>query len=219
MTQISSKSGAQRLLTRLALAVTLVSALTACFPVIVGGAVMGTLVATDRRTSGTQLDDESIELRAASRLRENLGDRVHVNVNSYNRRVLVTGEVPNAQDRQRVDQVVSGVDSVQSVVNELAVLGNATLTQRSSDALVTGKVKARLIDTKELYANAFKVVTERGTVYLMGRVTQREADRATEVTRSTGGVQKVVRVFEIISEDELRALMPKPAPEQTKVKL
>jgi osmotically-inducible protein OsmY len=216
MTQTSSKSGVQRLLTKLALSVVLGSTLTACFPVIMGGAVMGTLVATDRRTSGAQLEDEGIELRAASRIRDNLGDRVHVNVNSYNRRVLITGEVPNAQDKQLVEQVVSRVDNVQSVVNELAELGNATLTQRSSDVLVTGKVKAGLVDAKDLFANAFKVVTERGTTYLMGRVTQREADRATEIARSTGGVQKVVRVLEIITEDELRAMLPKPAPVETK---
>ena len=214
MTQTSSKSGVQRLLTKLALSVVLGSTLTACFPVIMGGAVMGTLVATDRRTSGAQLEDEGIELRAASRIRDNLGDRVHVNVNSYNRRVLITGEVPNAQDKQLVEQVVSRVDNVQSVVNELAELGNATLTQRSSDVLVTGKVKAGLVDAKDLFANAFKVVTERGTTYLMGRVTQREADRATEIARSTGGVQKVVRVFELISEDELRSLQPPPPAEQ-----
>ena len=216
MTQIPLKSGARRLLTTAALALVMGSSLTACFPVIVGGAVMGSLVATDRRTTGAQLDDEGIELRAASRIRENLGDRVHVNVNSYNRRVLITGEVPNAQDKQLVEQVVSRVDSVQSVVNELAVLGNATLTQRSSDVLVTGKVKAAMVDTRDLYANAFKVVTERGTTYLMGRVTQREADRATEITRSTGGVQKVVRLLEIISEDELRNLLPQPAPVEVK---
>ncbi len=211
MTQTTSTSGVQRLLTKLALSVVLGSTLTACFPVIVGGAVVGSLVATDRRTSGAQLEDEGIELRAASRIRENLGDRVHVNVNSYNRRVLITGEVPNAQDLQLVEQVVSRVENVQSVVNELAVLGNATLTQRSSDVLVTGKVKAGLVDAKDLFANAFKVVTERGTTYLMGRVTQREADRATEIARSTGGVQKVVRLLETISEDELRVLLPKPA--------
>ncbi len=216
MTQTSSKSGVQRLLTKLALSVALGSTLTACFPVIMGGAVMGTLVATDRRTSGAQLEDEGIELRAASRIRDNLGDRVHVNVNSYNRRVLITGEVPNAQDKQLVEQVVSRVDNVQSVVNELAELGNATLTQRSSDVLVTGKVKAGLVDAKDLFANAFKVVTERGTTYLMGRVTQREADRATEIARSTSGVQKVVRVLEIITEDELRAMLPKPAPVEAK---
>ncbi len=188
-------------------------ALTACFPLVMGGAVVTGMVATDRRTTGSVVEDEGIELRSASRIRDNLGDRGHVNVTSYNRRVLLTGEVPSAQDRQLVEQVVSRVENVQLVVNELAVLGNATLTQRSSDTLVTGRVKAAMVDAKDLFANSFKVVTERGTVYLMGRVTQREADRATDITRSTSGVQKVVRVFEIISEDELRNLLPQPAPE------
>lgn len=205
----------KRLLTLLAMTATLGTALTACFPVIMSGAVMGTLVATDRRTSGAQLEDEGIELRSASRIQDNLGDRVHVNVTSYNRRVLLTGEVPNAQDRQLVEQVVSKVDNVQSIVNELAVLGGSTLTQRSNDALVTGKVKASMVDAKDLFANAFKVVTERGIVYLLGRVTQREADRATDITRGVGGVQKVVRVFEIITEDELRAMQPEPAASAT----
>jgi osmotically-inducible protein OsmY len=216
MSHALSNQRATRILTKVALCAVLGGSLSACFPVIMGGAVMGSLVATDRRTSGTQLEDEGIEMRAASRIRQNLGDRVHVSVNSYNRSVLLTGEVPNAQDKQLVEQVVSGVENVKSVVNELAELGNATLTQRSSDALVTGRVKAGLVDAKDLYANAFKVVTERGITYLMGRVTQREADRATEVARSTGGVQKVVRVFEIISEDELRNLLPQPAPAESK---
>jgi osmotically-inducible protein OsmY len=192
------------------------AALSACAPMVMGGAVMGSLVATDRRTSGAQLEDEGIELRAASRIRDNLGERGHVNVNSYNRRVLVTGEVPSAQDKQLVEQIVTRVDNVQSVVNELAVLGNATLTQRSSDTLVTGRVKAAMVDARDIFANAYKVVTERGTTYLMGRVTQREADRATEIARSTPGVQKVVRVFEIITEDELRNLLPKPAANEAK---
>jgi len=209
----------QRFVTLLTVTIGLGSALTACVPVIMGGAMLGTaLVATDRRTSGAQLEDEGIELRSANRIQENLGDRVHVNVTSYNRRALITGEVPSAQDKQLVEQIVSKVDNVQSVVNELAVLGNSTLTQRSSDSLTTGKVKAGMVDAKDLYANAFKVVTERGVTFLMGRVTQREADRATEITRSTGGVQKVVKVFEIISEEELRSMLPKPAPEQTKSK-
>jgi osmotically-inducible protein OsmY len=203
----------RRLFALLTLTVGLSATLTACFPVIMGGAVMGGLVATDRRTSGTQLEDEGIELRASSRIRDNLGDRGHVNVTSYNRRVLLTGEVPSEQDRQLVEQVVSKVENVQSVVNELAVLGNSTLTQRASDSLVDGRVKAGFIDAKDLFSNAYKVVTERGTVYLMGRVTQREADRATEITRATSGVQKVVRVFEIISEDELRGMLPQPAPD------
>lgn len=206
------KHTVQRWILLLALVSGLGGSLSGCFPVLMGGVVFGGLVATDRRTAGTQLEDETIELRAASRIHDNLGDRVHVNVNSYNRRVLLTGEVPNVQDRLLVEQVVSRVDNVQSVVNELAELGNATLAQRSSDTLVTGRAKAGLVDDKELYANAFKVVTERGITYLMGRVTQREADRATDIVRGTSGVQKVVRVFEIISEDELRNMLPQPAP-------
>ena len=188
------------------------SALSACVPMMVGGAVVGgTLVATDRRTPGTQLEDRGIEMRSASRIQEHLGDRVHVNVNSYNRRVLLTGEVPNAQDKQLVEKVVSRVSNIQAIVNELVVLGHSTLAQRSSDSLVTGRVKASLVDARDLYANAFLVVTERGTTYLMGKVTEREANSATEAARSTNGVQKVVRVFDIISEDELRELLPHPA--------
>ena len=188
------------------------STLAACAPIVLGGAAMGALVATDRRTSGAQLEDEGIELRAAGRIRENLGDRVHVNVTSYNRQVLLTGEVPNAQDKQQVEQIVSRVENVRATVNELAVLGNTSLTQRSSDALTTGKIKASMIDARDLFANAFKVVTERGTTYLMGRVTQREATRATDIARSTGGVQKVVRLLEIISEEELQRTLPQSGP-------
>jgi osmotically-inducible protein OsmY len=190
----------------------LTSSLSACAPMIMGGAVMSSLVATDRRTSGAQLEDEGIELRAASRIRDNLGDLVHINVTSYNRQVLLTGEVPSAQDRVRAEQIVAKVENVRSTVNELAVLGNATLTQRASDVLVTTRVRAGLVDARDLFANAFKVVTERGTTYLMGRVTQREANRATEVVRTTQGVQKVVRLLDILSEDELKALTLKPAP-------
>lgn len=205
-----------KLLSMLLVAASLAGALSACAPIVVGGAVMGSLVATDRRTSGAQLEDEGIELRAASRIRDNLGERGHINVNSYNRRVLLTGEVPSAQDKQLVEQIVTRVDNVQLVVNELAVLGNTSLTQRSADTLVTGRIKAAMVDSRDLFANAYKVVTERGTTYLMGRVTQREADRATDIARSTPGVQKVVRVFEIITEDELRSLLPKPAANETK---
>lgn len=184
--------------------------LAACAPLMVGGAVMGSIVATDRRTSGAQLEDEGIELRSASRLRDVLGERGHVNVTSYNRQVLVTGEVPSAQDKQLVEQTLSRVENVRAVVNELAVMGNSSLTSRSSDTLITGKVKASLVDAKDIFANAFKVVTERGTTYLLGRVTQREADRATAIVRGVGGVQKVVRVLEIISEQELQSLLPPP---------
>jgi osmotically-inducible protein OsmY len=193
--------------------VVLAGGLSACAPVVLGGAAVGALVATDRRTSGAQLEDEGIELRAAGRVREALGDRVHINLTSYNRQVLLTGEAPSAQDRQQVEQVVSRVENVRSIVNDVAVLGASTLAQRSNDTYITGKVKASLIDAKDIFANAFKVVTERGVVYLMGRVTQREADRATAIARSTSGVLKVVRVFEIISEAELQNTLPQqPAP-------
>jgi osmotically-inducible protein OsmY len=183
-------------------------ALTACFPLVVGGVAGGAFVATDRRTSGAQLEDEGIELRATSRIRSNVGERVHVNLTSYNRQVLLTGEVPNAQDKQLVEQIVARVENVNSVVNDLAIMGSSTLTQRSSDVLVTGRVKAMLVDARDLSSNAFKVITERGTTYLMGRVTQREADRATDIVRGTPGVQKVIRIFEIISEEELARMLP-----------
>lgn len=190
--------------------------LTACVPMLFGGAAMSALVVTDRRTSGTQLEDEGIELRAAGRIRESLGDRVHINVTSFNRQVLVTGEASNPQDRQLVEQIVSRVENVRSMVNEVSLSGNTSLTQRSTDSLTTGKVKAALLDAKDMYSSAFKVVTERGTTYLMGLVTQREAARATEITRSTSGVQKVVRVFEIISEAELQRILPQTAPVQAR---
>jgi osmotically-inducible protein OsmY len=191
-------------------------ALSACAPVMLGGALMGSLVAVDRRTTGTQIEDEGIELRAGRQIDFNIGDRVHVNVTSYNRQVLLTGEVPSEQDKQLVEKVVSQVENVRNIINELAVLGHATLGQRSSDALVTGRVKANLIDARDLVSSAFKVVTERGTSYLMGRVTQREADRSTDIARNTSGVQKVVRVFEIITEEELQRLQPQAASSEAK---
>ena len=190
--------------------------LTGCVPLIVGSAVMGGLVATDRRTSGTVVEDEGIEIKAAVRIRENLGQRVHVNVTSYNRQVLLTGEVPSAQDRQLVEQAVAQTENVRNVVNELEVLGNSTLSQRSSDVIVTGRIKAALLDAKDLFSNSFKIVTERGTTYVMGRVTQRESKRATDIITSTQGVQKVVRVLEIISEEELARMLPAPAANTTK---
>lgn len=202
------KTTTQRLVTQLVLAGCLGAALSACAPMVVGSAVMGSLVVTDRRTSGTQIDDETLELRGASQIRETLGDRVHVNITSYNRQVLLTGEVPTAQDKQRVEQLVSKLENVHLIVNELAVMGNTSLGQRTNDTVTTGKVKAAMLDVKDLFSNAFKVITERGTVYLMGRVTQREANRATDIARGTSGVQKVVRVLEIISEEELQGLAP-----------
>ena len=201
----------QRLILAACAAVLFTSALTACIPLVAGGMASGALLATDRRTSGAQLEDEGIELRALNRIRSTLGDRVHVNLTSYNRQVLLTGEVPSAQDKAAVEQIVSRVENVSSVVNDLDVASASKLGQRSADTLVTGRVKAALIEARDLQFNAFKVVTERGVVYLLGRVTQREADRATAVARSTTDVQKVVRVFEIISEAELAGQRSAPA--------
>jgi osmotically-inducible protein OsmY len=195
-----------------ALTLTLAAALlsSACAPLLVGGAMFGgALVATDRRTSGTQLEDQGIELKAGARLREQLGDRAHVSINSYNRVALLTGEATSEADRAAAERLVSGVENVQRVLNELAVMPASSLSSRSSDVVIASKVKARLIEAPELLSNAFYVVVERGTVYLMGRVTEREASRATEICRQVGGVNKVVRAFDLISEEELARITPK----------
>jgi osmotically-inducible protein OsmY len=163
---------------------------------------------TDRRTSGAQVEDEAIEAKAYNRIRQAIGDRGHVNVTSYNRLALLTGEVPSESDRAAVANAVAGVENLRAVTNELAVMPNSSLSSRSSDAIVTSKVKATLFDAKDVQGNAFKVVTERGTVYLMGVVTERELNRATELARSISGVDKVVRVAEVVSEEQLKALQP-----------
>ena len=190
----------------------LAASLSACAPLLVGGAVMGGVMAVDRRTAGTQIEDEGIELRAANRIREVLGDRAHVNITSFNRQALLTGEVPSAQDREAVEKIMAQVENTRSVVNDLAVMPTSSLGQRSTDTFITGKVRASLVDARDISANAFKVVTERNVVYLMGRVSQREAQRATEIARGVSNVSKVVRVFEIISEEELRRIATQPAP-------
>lgn len=201
--------------TRMALAV-LASAtlLGACAPLVVGSAMVGSaLMVSDRRTSGAQVEDQSIELKAASRVRGAVGERGHVNVTSYNRTVLITGEALNEADKAGIDQAVRSIENVRSVVNEVAVMGASSMSSRSNDTLLSTRVKANFVDAKDVQANAIKVVTERGVVYLMGRVTEREAARATELARAVPGVLKVVRVFEMLTEAELAALTPKqPAP-------
>jgi osmotically-inducible protein OsmY len=175
-------------------------------PLIVGGGMVGGgLVATDRRTTGTQIEDESIELKAAARAREQatLG---RISITSYNRLVLITGEVPGEAEKAAIEKAVARVENVRGVVNELAVADNVNLRTRSSDAVLSAKVKATFVDAKDVQANAFKVVSERGIVYLMGRVTEREAARGADLARSVSGVEKVVRVFDILSEDELSSL-------------
>jgi len=160
----------------------------------------------DRRTSGIQLEDEGIELRTAQGFRQNLGEGNHVNVTSYNRQVLLTGEVATAAQKELADKLAQSQENVKAVANELAVQAASSLSQRSKDAIITGQIKALFIDAKDLQSSAFKIVTERGVVHLMGRVTSREAQRATDIARSVSGVIKVVRVLDIISEEELKRL-------------
>ena len=186
--------------------------LSGCAPLLVGGAVATGIIATDRRTAGAQVEDQAIEIKIAAAVRQELGDRVHLNVTSFNRKVLLTGEVTTASEKERIEKIAQSQDNVQSVVNDLAQMPASSLTQRSKDTVITSRVKAAFIDAKDLQANAVKVVTERGIVYLMGRVTSREAKRATDIVRGMSGVAKVVRVFDEISEEELKRLsQPTPA--------
>jgi osmotically-inducible protein OsmY len=183
-----------------------------CTALVVGGAVVGgALVATDRRTTGTQVDDEVIEQKARARLNEQLGERGHIGAVSYGRMVLLVGEVDTDADKQTAEQVIARIDNVQSVVNELRIAPATSVGNRAGDAFVTTKVRASLVDAKDLLARSFKVTTHRGVVYLMGRVTQREADRAAEVARGVSGVLKVVKVFDVQSEQELNTNPSRPA--------
>ena len=200
-------------LTALLAALAAATTLSACAPLLLGGAMIGSsLVVTDRRTSGTQVDDQAIELKGVKRINEILGDRGSVSITSYNRIVLLTGTVLAEPDKGAVERAATGIENVRSVVNEVAIGTAASFGNRSSDTLLTSKVKASFVDAKDVQVNAYKVVTERGIVYLMGRVTEREANRAADIARGVSGVQKVVKVFEIVTEAELADLQPKPAP-------
>jgi osmotically-inducible protein OsmY len=194
------------LLRRSALVALTAGALSGCAALVAGGAVGTAMVVADRRSSGTVVEDQSIELKAGTRISEAVGDRGHVNVTSFNRTVLLTGEVASEADRTAIEQAVARIENVRSTVNELAVMAASSFSARSNDSVLTSKVKASYFDAKDLQVSSIKVVTERGAVYLMGRVTEREAARATELARGVSGVQKVVRVFDILTEAELAAL-------------
>ena len=206
----SARARPSTLLRSLLLALTAGTTLSACAPLLIGGAIWGgTMVVSDRRTSGTQIDDQAIELKSVRRIADVIADRGHVNVTSYNRLVLITGEVPTEADKTAVEQAVMRIENVRSIVNELMLAAPSSLSARSNDTLMTSKVKASMVDAKDIQANAFKVVSERSVVYLMGRVTEREANRAADVARGVSGVQKVVKVFEVVSEGELSDTQPK----------
>ncbi|MBO9650957.1 MAG: BON domain-containing protein [Variovorax sp.] len=199
---------AQRIAIALAAGAVSLACLSACAPLVVGGAAVAGagMVATDRRTSTAQVDDQAIELRGAARIRDIANDYMNVTVTSFNRQVLLTGTVGSEADKRKVEDTIRGVDNVRSVVNEVVVGPGSSFPDRSNDTFITGKVKAALLDQNDIFANSFKVVTERGVVYLMGIATRRETDRATDVARNTSGVQKVVRMVEVIGEQDLANL-------------
>ena len=199
------------------------AALALCAPILAGcfgaaavGVGTGALMLTDRRNPETYVSDEGMEIRAVNRIGEKYGDKVHVNVISYNRMVLLTGEVPTEAIKADVEKIASGVPNVKSISNELAIAGPSGYGGRSNDSYITSKVKARFVDANKFAPNHVKVVTEAGVVFLLGLVTQTEANAAVEIARTTGGVQKVVRVFEIISPEQARAIdnTSPPAPAQ-----
>ena len=189
-----------------ALAIATLASLQGCIALLGAGAVAGGMSLNDRRTGGAQVEDEAIELKSGGRLRDAIGDKGHVNVTSYNRIVLLSGEVPSQADKAAAEKAIASLEGVNNVVNELEVGPNSTLSTRSSDTVITTRVKSALIDAKDIQSSAVKVITERGNVYLMGRVTEREAARAADVARAQPSVLKVVRVFEILSEEQLSNL-------------
>lgn len=189
--------------------------LQGCVPAVATGVGAGALIAVDRRTAETYLADEALEIRTINRIGEKFGDKGHVNVTSYNLKLLLTGEVPDAGIRADMEKAVAGVANVKGVANELTVGPASSFSDRSNDAYITSKVKARFIDANRFQVNHVKVVTEAGTVFLLGLVTRKEADDATAIARTTAGVKRVVRLFEyvVISEASRR---DSPAPEDAK---
>ncbi|MFC3148748.1 BON domain-containing protein [Piscinibacterium candidicorallinum] len=206
-----SNSRLARLGLAAALALTAVTQLSGCFTLAAAGVVGGTLAAADRRTLGTQLEDRQIQLRAETSIASSMKGE-NVNLTVYNRRVLMTGEVPSEALRKQAEDTARGVANVREVINELQIAGAAALTSRSNDALITTKVKTAFVDARDISANAFKVTTERGVVYLMGLVTPAEGDRAAQVASRVSGVAKVVKVLETLSDEDLRRLQNTPDP-------
>lgn len=194
---------------------TLVAALLAsalatsgCLPLVATGAAVGTLAALDRRTLGAQTEDQEIELRATNRMRDALKQPGGVSVTSFNRKVLLTGQVASEDDKRAAEAAVAGLPNVRSIHNELQVLGRPSLATSAADTSITARVKTALLEAQDLHANVIKVITESGTVYLMGLVSRREAERAAQVASRVSGVQRVVTVFEYITEEEVKRAAP-----------
>lgn len=183
--------------------VCLATQLAGCAQLVMQAVSMGAMVSADRRTAAAQLEDETIQLKAAAALGQALGSSVNVSVTSYNRQVLLTGEVPDAASKTLAARVAGQVENVRTVYNELAIENATTLAQRGSDVYLTARVRAAFFDAPDLSSSAFKVVTTRSTVYLMGLVTPRESERAVRITQHVNGVQRIVKVFEVIGEEDL----------------
>jgi osmotically-inducible protein OsmY len=186
--------------------ITLLPMLQGCVPVIVGGAAASVMSAHDRRSTGTQADDETTEWKAANHIPDQYKAAAHVNFTSYNRRVLITGEAPSEEAKSAIEAETRKLDGVREVYNELGVGPASSLGSRSTDSYIDSKVKARLVDSNQISANHIKVVTERAIVHLMGVVNAREAKVAVDVARTTAGVRKVINVLEVISDEDTRRL-------------
>ena len=182
-----------------ALSTALTAQLSACVPVIVGGAAAGGAVAADRRTSGIFVEDENIELKAVKHMETTLGENAHVNVTSYNRNVLLTGEVPNEAAKTSAEAFVKSIQNVRAITNEIAVAPKSSISSRSNDTYLTSKIKTKFVTENQFPANVVKIVTENSVVYLLGIVNKTEADAAAEIARNTDGVNKVVKVFEYMN--------------------
>lgn len=185
------------------LVITTLQGLAGCFPLVAAGAATGVMATLDRRTFGAQTEDQAIELKASSRFNDEVLRASRIGVTSYNRKVLLTGQVNDERIKAAAEAAVAGMPNVGSVHNELFVGAAPGLAAAASDTTITARVRAALIEARDLQSNAFKVVTESGTVYLMGLVTRREGDRGAQVASRVGGVNRVVTVFEYLSEDEL----------------
>jgi len=187
-------------LIRIALIGAVLSQLGGCAAAVVGGAAVGTSVALDRRTAGVYVSDQEIELRAQARLREAFPQKTdNISATSYNRQVLLTGQVPDEATRSRASDVVKSIPDVRTVFNELTVSGITSLTSDANDVALTSQVKARMLRDERVPGTKIKVVTEAGVVYLMGLVTKTEAEAATHIARTTSGVAKVVTLFEYLN--------------------
>ena len=181
---------------KLLAAIALATQISACVPVVVGGAAAGGAMAADRRTTGVYVEDQNIELKAAQKISANLPDSAHINITSYKGNVLLTGEVTDAVTKTKTERLVKPIEYVTNINNELVIGAKTSLSSRANDAYLTSKIKTQFVSENRFQANLVKVITENTVVYLMGYVTQKEADAAVEIARNTHGVSKVVKVFE-----------------------